>query len=183
MKKMLALLALVLAPAASFASIVTYDFTVTATDGSLRDNTSTGYFSYDDAFVTANSHYNIGPGHDNWLTDLYFKWDGRLYTLANADSGFMVTNGDDQPLDWSFGSDCLPFSCSVSPGAQGWWVLGVPDSPGFFAYAQHGRDFGNGTVTSTLRITTTPVDEPGSLITLGMGLLLIAAVRRLRMHR
>jgi hypothetical protein len=74
-----------LAAGGAKASLITYDFTVTATSGPLEGAVAHGTFSYDSSSIVPGN-FNVATG---LLTSLSFSWNGVAYTQATANTGFL----------------------------------------------------------------------------------------------
>jgi hypothetical protein len=90
-----AILVLALGPLTAQAGLMRVNFTVTATDGPLNGQSSTGFFTYDSSIAPSGGGFVADPT----LTELSFLWDGTLYDKTTAtwtqgtfDSSGAVTN-------------------------------------------------------------------------------------------
>jgi hypothetical protein len=79
-----------LAAGGAKASLITYDFTVTATSGPLDGTVEKGTFSYDSSSIVPGG---VNP-NAGLLTSLSFSWDGMAFTQATANTGNLGFNLD-----------------------------------------------------------------------------------------
>ena len=86
LKLIMATVALAGLPFGTQAAIVTYDFTVTATEGSLAGTTASGLLSFDDSLLAVPNTSNQQTG---LLTDLSFTWNGTTLDASTANTGFI----------------------------------------------------------------------------------------------
>jgi len=90
-----AILVLALGPLTAQAGLMRVNFTVTATDGTLNGQSSTGFFTYDSSIAPPGGGFVADPA----LTALSFLWGGILYdettatwTQGSFDASGAVTN-------------------------------------------------------------------------------------------
>jgi len=175
MKKIIASLLLAAAPACSFASIITYDFTVTGgTDGPLAGTRSDGYFSFNDNSLTPPGRGSLE--RMGLLTALSFNWLGTQWDETTANTGWINLDASGSVAFWNFGTQCYPGLCRVRPEQTGWFIgaSGVTNG-GFILYSVgDGERVYEGGFTSSLRPTDIP--EPSTLALFGASVLSAALV-------
>jgi hypothetical protein len=156
---------LLVGASAASATPITYDFTVTATDGPLNGTVAHGSFSYDSSSITPGAINNA----TELLTALSFSWNGMAYNQTTANTGRLEFDASGDLLGGVFGSDCIAGGCSVSSIVSATEFYLVPTSGGSFLYAIPGtnRVFG-GTVTALALVV--PAPEPTTLTLLAVGL-------------
>lgn len=169
----LAVLCLLLAPAAANATPVTYEFTVTATKGPLSGTISHGTFSYDSDSVTPGT-YNLAV---NLLTTLDFIWNGITYNAATTNTGSLLFDEAGKLDGFLIGNNCFSGGCSVFWNSDGWLANG---EQGSFIYSTPGVGVWlDGHVTFSPASVSVP--EPADLLGLfGFGMLLIGALAGMR---
>lgn len=150
------------------ASPITYDFTVTASDGPLAGTVAQGDFTFDSSSITPGAV----NGTTGLLTALHFAWNGIVYNAGTANTGALAFDAAGNLLNAVFGTQCNPGFCSGSAGIEGWTVI----APGLFLYTPSGFDAGS-TGTVTLRLA---VPEPGVLALLAAALMTMAFTGRRR---
>jgi hypothetical protein len=192
-------LGLAVAVANAEAHSVTYDFTVTATDGPLIGTTATGTFTYDTSIVPPGGG---SVGGTNLLTTLNFTWDGITYNQTTANTGDLGFNANGSLFNADFGTNCIPGGCGTTGGLEQWEVAAtVLPASGGFSYAIAGVPSlfgGTGILTRQHRCVPTArcrgadapafsslsisVPEPSalSLLTVSMAGLALAGIRRPR---
>jgi hypothetical protein len=129
-------LTLVSAPEAS-ASIVTWDFTATATAGPLSGTSASGSFSYDSSILTDQGATYYQP---NILTSLSFTWQGVSYDTTNTATPFIASGLFNPPLTSAqfaaldpseqfgsimFGNDCAPTACLINDSNPQDWFISI----------------------------------------------------------
>ena len=159
-------------PGMAQAAIVTYDFSVTATSGSLLGTSASGVFSFDTAAAPAGA-YTDGSA---LLTFLDFTWGGIHYDETSANTGAIIRAVNGDLTTAMFGNQCsISGVCSVSSGSVDWVYRGGLGTLNDFAYSD-GRSIGFGSSTTTLRATEVP--EPTSVALLGLGFAVLGLMRR-----
>ena len=157
------------------ASPITYDFTVTATDGPLSGTTEGGTFSYDSSSTVAGGGQNAGAG---LLTALSFSWNGIAYDQTRANTGFLDFNASGELIRAVFGTDCAA-GCIV-PASTNAWAFNLSPAGGpleFFYTVSGNAGLFEGSVTAELAV---PAPEPNTLALLGIGCAVVGAARRSR---
>ena len=153
---------------AAEAAIETFNFTVTATNGSLAGTSANGTFSFDSSIVPAGGGEVLG----NNLTALDFTWDGIHYTTANASSARLGFTFAGALIEAQLGTLCNGTTCILTAGNEGWafvWIGGL----GTFQYARPADGFGFvpvGTIAVTQATATSAVPEPMTIALFGAGL-------------
>lgn len=153
---------------AAHAVPVTYDFSVTVTEGPLAGTTATGFFTIDDEIAPSDGGTVTAT---NLFTDLAFTWNGIAYDETTANTGWLTFSEVGDLIYATFGSSCAPL-CSVVNGTNDWSLTGSN-----FTYAVPGFStiFINGTGSFTRRLVQVP--EPGVLGLLSAGLMIITFAR------
>jgi hypothetical protein len=154
------------------ASPITYDFTVTATDGPFGGTTEQGIFTYNSSSIVPGGS-NVATG---LLTSLSFTWNGTIYDQTTANTGFLSFDASGNLIRAVFGNDCLA-GCIVPPSTNTWSIILVPPGgPLEFLYAVPGNGgLFTGSVTAAIAVA-----EPGTLALSGLGCALVVAARRSR---
>jgi PEP-CTERM motif len=154
------------------ASLITYNFSVTATSGPLSGTTAPGTFTYDSSSIV------LGGSNDSTglLTALNFTWDGILYDQTTANTGFLVFDATGTLTTASFGNNCIAGACTANAAFEQWYIVTGTSQ---FKYAMSGvPSIFDGTETASLA----KVPEPSTLVLLsaGFGALLLAGLRKQR---
>lgn len=161
------------------AGLETFDFSVTATSGSLSGTSATGSFSFDSSIIPAG-----GGEVDNTglLTSLAFTWDGIVYAAATANTGMLTFDATGALVGAIFGNSCHIGGCGTTGGQEQWTVEWLRQSDFFsndyffFFYATPGYPFvGNGPASIS---STSAVPEPASLALFATVLLGLGWLRR-----
>jgi hypothetical protein len=153
-----------IAPAAP----VTYDFTVTASNGPLDGDVETGSFSYDSSIVPSRGGFVIQP---DLLTNLSFTWDGITYNTSNASAGALGFSGAGSLAVVLMGTSCdhVEGSCGAGGGADSWLIEGYGVDSGF-SYGTPASPFlWNGTVSFSPALGNVELPEPSTLSLCGLG--------------
>jgi hypothetical protein len=140
-------------PLGAQAALLTYDFTVTATSGSLAGDVGSGSLSFDSSLLAVANTNNAQPG---LLTDLSFTWGGTTYNASTANTGQISTSTVNHIALVEFGNDCSTGGCTASSAVpNSWWFAYSPGlETGQFAYADSAGSY----VSS--EVTWTPVPTP-----------------------
>src|SRR5690348_10838363 len=121
-------LALLLVCTNAWAVPITYEFSVTATSGSLTGATSAGTFTFDSSIIPAGGGFVLQA---NLLEDLAFTWNGTTYDETTANTGLMQFSASGALTDIAFGNNCHAASCSVTGNTNQWFA----NLPFDFVYA------------------------------------------------
>ena len=155
------------------ATPVTWDFTVTATNGPLVGVSSTGTFTYDTSIIPPGGG---SVGATNLLTSLHFVWDGFTYNQTTANTGSLGFDSTGALLSFDFGTNCTAGGCGVTSGMEQWEVGGtVFTVTGGFAYALANTPLGQ--FEGNIKLTQV-IPEPASLAMLGVGVIGLGLIRR-----
>ncbi len=168
LKLIMATVALAGLPFGTQAAIVTYDFTVTATEGSLAGTTASGLLSFDDSLLAVPNTSNQQTG---LLTDLSFTWNGTTFDASTANTGFINSGVAGQLARMSFGDNCYAGGCSVSRSdPNDWYIdynpLGTSTS---FVYSDGTSVSSSSEVTFSLVPTPVPLPAAGWLLLSALG--------------
>ena len=151
---------------AAIASPITYEFTVTASDGALAGIVAHGDFTFDSSSITPGAQ-NAAAG---LFTSLNLTWDGIAYTEATANTGSLTFDAGGALIGALFGTQCFPGFCTGSGGTEGWTV-----STPLFLYTTTGSEVG---FTGTATLAAVP--EPAALLLVAAGLAALGVSRRAR---
>jgi hypothetical protein len=177
MTRTLMAVALLCAAGAAHAVPVTYDFSVTATSGSLAGNTSNGYFTYDDSIVPTGGGFLSAA---DLLTDFSFIWNSTAYDESTVNSLFLQFAADGALTFGIFGSNCSGGTCRAGSARSDWFA--VIQTINYFVYSTTSPN-SSGLGTLTFERRTASVPEPGTLALLGIGLAGCVVSRRLTVRR
>lgn len=152
-------------PFGAQAALVTYDFTVTATSGSLAEDTASGSMSFDDSLLSVPNTNHSQPG---LLSDLAFTWKGTTFDASTANTGQISSGTAGQLLAVGFGDNCSNGGCTTSVADPNDWFVAYSfaDHTGRFAYADSAGSY----VSSDVTFTPVPTPLPAS------GWLLLSAI-------
>lgn len=165
-------IAAALAPLLSHASIVTYDFTATATSGTLAGTSSSGFLSYDSSIIPVSGGLVTGT---HLITDLLFTWGGTTYDETTANTGGFIFDASGTPTTLLIGTNCAAGTCGVSGNSVGWYLR---NDPGQITYSTGGGGIEYGKATFTLRDGTVP--EPATAALAGLALAAALSATRAR---
>ena len=159
---------LILFSSIALAEPVTYDFTVTATNGPLAGDVSEGSFTYNSSIVPRGPGVLTGP----LLTSLSFTWDGITYNSTTANTGSLGFNAGGTLAFLIFGNDCFGGGCLASggPNSERWFVLGNSAGSGFGYSVLSSPDQFTGTASFSPALSGRAVPEPATLSLLCLGL-------------
>ena len=170
---MVAAVAVLAAVSPAIASPITYDFSVTATNGPLTGQSSSGSFSFDSSSITLGAQ-NIAAG---LLTAVNFTWDGITYTSATANTGLSAFDSSGNLTRALFGNNCSAAgSCAVFSSSEVWYVSAGAYAQ--FAYSQ--TNFNGVAFGDNKSFNLVGVPEPLTLSLFGAGFVGVVAVRRRR---
>jgi hypothetical protein len=169
-----ALAAVVNAPAS--ASQVTYDFSFTATEGSLAGNSFSGSFSYDSSIVQP-AQITYGA---HLLDSLSFSFGGQTYTTANTSTVDLSWNMLGNLSGLLLGTNCTVVDgCTVQPGVRNWSISLYPVSPEYstiyYSLPSDSRVYS----ASNFAVNLAPVPEPAPMVLMSAGLVVLFSGRRL----
>jgi hypothetical protein len=169
-----------LLPLAVFASPITFDFTVTATTGTLAGDVANGSFTYDSSSVPLANH---GYPETGLFTALSFTWNGATFNSTTANTGGIHTGAvAGQLLNTVFGDggcDVVPGSgsCSINPSDTNDWVIGIsnfglPNQGSYFDYTVgNGSSLFTGAVTNIAEAGAVPLPSTAWLLLGALGVL------------
>lgn len=146
------------------AAIITYDFTVDVTTGSLTDTQYQGFFSYDDSTLTASGVESVGIAEG---LSISFDFLGVTYTEADddlVDFGFPLVEfnqGSLVGLQYTVSNNAIFSIFGDNPNG-----LGGGDQ--FNYIDETSFEVGNGSVTYSLRPASVSVPEPSAVFGLGV---------------
>lgn len=146
------------------AAIITYDFTVDVTTGSLTDTQYQGFFSYDDSTLTASGVESVGIAEG---LSISFEFLGVTYTEADddlVDFGFPFVEfnqGSLVGLQYTVSNNAIFSIFGDNPNG-----LGGGDQ--FNYIDENSFEVGNGSVTYSLRPASVSVPEPSAVFGLGV---------------
>ena len=142
---------------APHAALVTYDFSVVATDGPLAGQASSGFFTFDSSSIPSLlPGNNLGVGV---FTDLEFIWNGITYDETTANTGGLVFDAAGNLSDAVFGSRCISGFCFAGARGEDWFIRLANNS---FVYSLPPQTPGAfGSASFALRDATVP--EPSTL--------------------
>lgn len=155
------------------AATVTFNFTVTATSGSLSGQSSTGFFSFDDSIIPSGGGLVRATG---LLTNLSFEWNSITYDTSTANTGFFDF-GSSGDFDACFGTNASAGGCSAGAHEEIWYVALSKNGGGFFNYATPNDYVSDGTVSYSL-VENVPLPASLPLLITGLVVTGFVALRR-----
>ena len=153
---------LLMIPVCAEATLITFQFQVSATSGPLTGQMATGTFAIDSSIIPTGGGQVSSP---SLFSALNFTWDGVQYTRTNTQTSSLTFDGMGNLVAWEFGTVCLPPAsggCLVRlypPGFQDWFVRQSSNYANFFESGRPDRSFGFG-------ISTVAQDRPLEIPTL-----------------
>ena len=172
-------------PIAAMATPITYQFTVTATDGPLANTTSTGTFTFDSAIIPAGGGFVEIAG---LFSDLAFAWDGVNFDEATANTGTLGFEADGTLIYALFGTNCGPsgFGCGVGDTSDPYqWQFDIYYGNGAFYYltpADPMKGIYNGSVSLAGPISSIAEPQTGLALVAGLTALIFRPSRRKSAH-
>jgi hypothetical protein len=158
---------------AAQANLVTYDFRLSVTTGSLAAGADySGSFSYDTSIIPA------GGGEVDQLglmSTLDFSF-GTAYDAANANTGYLTFDSSGYLTDLLLGTHCTAGDCSIG-GPPDWRMSWSTASSSFIYADESGNHFGGGPVL-TLRSGGGNLPEPATLALVFSAALVAYGTRR-----
>jgi len=157
------------------ALVITNNFRVDITSGTLANQSFFGNFRYDDASLTGSGLETLDPS--NGLQSLSFNFLGTTYT-QQSDAGYLDASPDQYPqlsfqngsllgLDFLVSENPIFANSTVIPGSIKAFGIGGPD---FQALDNDPAANSEGAVTYGIQAVPTPALLPG-LLGLGVGVL------------
>jgi hypothetical protein len=139
------------------AAMVDYDFTVTATSGSLAGDVASGSLSFDDSLLAVpNTNY----AQTGLLTNLSFTWDGATFNASTANTGQISSGATGQLALLAFGDDCSANGCTATSADPNDWFIAYSfaNKSGRFVYADAAGSY----VSNDVTFAPIPTPLPGS---------------------
>ncbi len=160
--KLIAAAVLVGLPLGAQATMVDYDFTVTATSGSLAGDVASGSLSFDDSLLAVP---NTTYAQTGLLTSLSFTWDGATFNASSANTGLLSSGAAGELALVAFGDNCSAGSCTASSTDPNDWSIAYSfaGKSGRFVYADAAGSY----VSSDVALAPIPTPLPGSAPLLG----------------
>jgi hypothetical protein len=167
-------------PFAAQAADVTYDFTLNGGgQGPLANETSSGFFSFDDSIIPAGGGMVTGPA----LTGLSFTWGGLSFGLTPNSAGSLQFLDSSGTLDGlNLGTYCDPLGgwCVLNSDSHDWGItgftFGAPITSAVFDYTLGDGQLYTGSATLSPQVAAVP--EPSTLTLLLGGALAVLIGRR-----
>jgi hypothetical protein len=157
-KGLIASISLVALPFAAQATSVSYDFTVTATAGSLAGDTATGSLSFDDSLLAVP---NTNIAQSNLLTSLSFDWNGTSFNALTANTGQISSGAAGQLALVAFGDNCSANGCTANAADPNDWFItyNFANGIGRFGYADSAGSY----VSSDVTFSPAPTPLPSAI--------------------